>query len=86
VTRQSQKELNPLYVTFVDVSEAFDSVSRQSIRKAANRLGAPDLLISKSLYENDTTRLKVRGQLGRVIQVQRGVRPGDPLPPFCSTP
>lgn len=46
MTRQSQKELNPLYVTFVDVSEAFDSVSRQSILTAAARLGAPDRLIS----------------------------------------
>ena len=84
VVRHSKGNKRPLFVGFVDVAKAFDSVSRLSILKAAARLGVPNLLLSyiQSLYENDTTRLKVRGTFSRKIHVLRGVRQGDPLSPL----
>ena len=84
VGRHCQRNLRPLYVCFIDVAKAFDSVSRQSILRAAARLGVPDLMLSYIglLYKNDITRLKVKGTLGREIRVRRGVRQGDPLSPI----
>ena len=50
-SRQERKKLN---MTFVDVSKAFDSVSHESIIRAASRLGAPSLFMRylSELYRN----------------------------------
>lgn len=64
----------------IDLRKAFDSVSHYSIRRAFRRAGAPDraLNLIKQFYANASTEIR----RDTVIQVNRGVRQGDPLSPF----
>lgn len=74
----------PVFVTFIDVAKAFDSVSHESMLIAAKRVGVPDTLLTYigELYSGTVTRLKVGKSLSDRITVLRGVRQGDPLSPL----
>jgi hypothetical protein len=88
IVRHCQKGLKPLFVSFVDVKKAFDSVSRHTILSAAARLGVPDLLLSyiRSVYEGDSTRLKPGARLSREIRAHRGVKQGTLCLPYYLMP
>ncbi len=80
----AQSQLRPLYLTFIDVRMAFDSVSRDSILLSAERLEIPEHLIAylRCFYTGATTRFRVGGKESSPIVIGRGVRQGDPLSPF----
>ena len=82
--RDRTKHRKPVFVTFIDVAKAFDSVSHDSILIAARRVGVSETVISyvQSLYSGTTTRLKAGGSMSDPITVRRGVRQGDPLSPL----
>ena len=73
----------PTGLAFLDVSKAFDSVSHDSIFLAAALAGIPQPLVEyiRSLYAGSCTRLRVSGELSEEVNVNRGVRQGDPLSP-----
>ena len=70
----------PLAMATIDVAKAFDSVSHESILRAAERLGVPDKLkeLLASLYHGATTEIRRDTK----IQLKQGVRQGDPWSPF----
>ena len=74
----------PVFVTFIDVAKAFDSVSHQTLIIAARRVGVPDIVLEyiASLYTGTTTRIKVGKLLSDKIHVQRGVRQGAKGPSY----
>ena len=80
-SRQERKKHN---MTFVDVSKAFDSVSHESIIRAASRLGTPPLLTRylSELYRSCQVHIRMGKELSRAIRVGRGVRQGDPMLPM----
>ena len=81
IIKDQMTNTKPLHVTFADVAKAFDSVSHDTIRLAATRLGVPRSLTSyiDRLYTGCTTQLRLSKGLSRPITVRRGVRQGDPL-------
>ena len=70
-----------LYIAFLDVRKAFDSVSHESLILAAQRAGCPSPLLAyiRHIYANGRTRLKIGGRLSEPISVAQGVKQGDPL-------
>ena len=78
---QNPEHPKPVYLAFLDVKKAFDSVSIQSVLLAAKRAGVPPHLLAyiRDFYGNSTTRLKVGDERSALIRVLQGVKQGDPL-------
>ncbi|KAJ3640264.1 hypothetical protein Zmor_003573 [Zophobas morio] len=68
----------------LDIKKAFDSVSHESVRRALRRVGVPDYLFHyiSSTLNDSVTSISVGSSTSRVVQINRGVRQGDPLSPF----
>jgi len=62
------------------VSKVFDSVSHQTLWVACRKLGVPEHLIKylKGFYDKGTTKLKLPRKMGREIEINRGIKQGDP--------
>ena len=71
----------PTAFAWLDVRKAFDSVSHESLIKAAGRLGVPGPLLRyiAAIYRGGTTRLTQNGKKTDRITVGQGVRQGDLL-------
>ena len=69
-----------LYVAFIDVKKAFDSVSHESILLACRRIGIPEPVIEyiRGMYCRSTTRLTVGGRRSDPIRCRQGVKQGEP--------
>ena len=55
----------PLYVAYVDLKSAFDSVDRAAIWKALRSTGVPQIILNliKDLYTGTQSRVRVKGHL-----------------------
>ena len=80
-TAQDSRHPRSLYLAFLDVRKAFDSVSHESLLLAAKRAGIPLplLVYIKDYYSRSTTRLKAGGAFSPPISVLQGVKQGCPL-------
>ena len=78
--RLSHEKHTPLAAAFVDVAKAFDTVSHETIIRAAISYGAPSPLVNylRALYSRSEVTLDGK----RTIVCNRGVRQGDPLSPL----
>ena len=76
-------KLKPLYIAFLDIRKAFDTVSHETLIKACERSGVPQPLVRylSNVHKGNTTRLK-EDVLDRDIPVNVGVRQGDPISTF----
>lgn len=79
VIKHCTTQLCPGIVAFLDFRKAFDSLYHQSLLRAAERWGLPDILVRyiADLYSKASTTI-----MGRETQIRRGVLQGDPLSPF----
>ena len=81
-----------LYVLFVDLKKAYDSVLRAALRLVLQRLGVPPqmLRLIQSLHENMEARVRVGDGFTDPIMVRNGLRQGCTLAPtlfnlyFCA--
>ena len=87
VLRQLQEKCieqnKPLYLTFVDLTKAFDSVSRSGMWKILERLGCPPRFMSMviQLHEGQRGQVKYKNDLSTPFPISTGVKQGCVLAP-----
>ncbi|CAF1640430.1 unnamed protein product [Adineta ricciae] len=72
---------NSIYVSLVDVSKAFNSVSHQSIVRLLTQNGAPSMLIDLIVdqYNNVSTVINCAGEISGRIDISSGAKQAGPL-------
>ena len=73
----------PLYVAFVDLTKAFDTVSREGLYLALAKIGCPPKLLSLviSFHENMKGTVQFDGNLSEAFDIRKGVKQGCVLAP-----
>jgi len=73
----AKEHLKPMYMVFLDVSKAFDSVDRDALFAAAKRVGVPTKLTNylRGVYSKAKVRIKGDNEF---LDQTAGVRQGDP--------
>ena len=75
----------PLYMCFVDLQKAYDSVDRELLWKVLARAGVPSVMIDVIHQFHDGMRARVRmddGELSEWFEVTQGLRQGCVLSPL----
>ena len=87
VLRQLQEKCReqnrPLYVTFVDLTKAFDTVSRKGLWQILERLGCPPKFMNMitQLHENQVGQIRLNSDLSEPFPIANGVKQGCVLAP-----
>ena len=87
VLRQLQKKCREqnkgLCATFVDLTKAFDTVSRTGLWLILERLGCPPkfLQMAIELHENQRGQIRLNGDLSKPFPISNGVKQGCVLAP-----
>lgn len=77
------EQQRPLYVVFVDLSKAFDNVSRSGLYSILKRLGCPDTLLSLLIgfHQDMKATVQCNGERSETINIMSGVKQGCVLAP-----
>ena len=80
---KSVEQSHPLYVAFIDLTKAFDTVSRSALYNILKLLGCPETLLSVlvALHENMKARVQFDGSMSKTFPICRGVKQGCVLAP-----
>ena len=72
-----------LYVLFVDLKKAYDSVPRPALWKVLDKCGVPPVMLKiiKSLHEGMQAAVRVNTEITRSFEVRNGLRQGCTLAP-----
>ena len=78
-----QEQHQDLYMTFVDLTKAFDTVSRSGLWKIMAKFGCPNKFIDlvRSFHDGMQVRVQDDGELSEPILVTNGVKQGCVLAP-----
>jgi len=85
--RQLQEKRNkqnmPLYIAFIDLTKAFDLVSRQGLFAILLKIGCPPNLfnIAKSFHTNTRATIQFDGSVSNSFQIKSGVKQGCLIAP-----
>lgn len=73
-----------LYLTFIDLKAAFDTVDRREIWKTLRELGVDKGLISaiRSTYKTVRAKVQVAGERSEEFEMNKGIKQGDSLSPL----
>ena len=73
----------PLYVVFIYLTKAFDTVSRSGLYNILKLLGCPETLLSilVAFHENMKARVQFHGSMSKTFPICRGVKQGCILAP-----
>ena len=72
----------PLYLAFVDLTKAFDTVSREGLYVALAKIGCPPKLLSlvRSFHRNVRGTVKFDGNISESFDIRNGVKQVRPSP------
>ena len=86
IIEQSLEWNSPLYITFIDFENAFDSVDCTTLWKLFAHYGILEKIIRliRTTYEPSTCRVVHNGSLTEPFSILSGVHQGCLLSPFCS--
>jgi len=75
---KSVEQSRSLYVVFIDLTKAFDTVSRSGLYNILKLLGCPETLLSilVAFYENMKARVQLDGSMSKTFPICRGVKQG----------
>ena len=84
ILKQSKEWNSSLYVNFLDIEKAFDSIHRESLWKILRHYGIPLKLVNiiKMLYDNFRSQVICNTELTDPFTVNTGVKQGCILSPF----
>jgi len=77
------EQQRPLYVAFIDLTKAFDLVSRSGLFAILRRFGCPDTLLNiiLKLHDNMHATVQVSGSRSRRFPIKRGAKQGCVVAP-----
>lgn len=80
---KSREQNKGLYATFVDLTKAFDTVSRTGLWLILERLGCPPKFLQMviQLHENQRGQIRLNGDLSEPFAISNGVKQGCVLAP-----
>ena len=78
VIEKCREQHKDLFISFIDLSKAFDSVDRTLLWKILEKCGCPSKIIDivRQLHDGMQVRVKVSGDLFEPFDVTRGVEQG----------
>ena len=76
-----------LYMVFVDLTKAFDTISRYGLWQILRKIGCPDLFfdIIRSFHEGMVARVQDQGQTSEPFSVTNGTKQGCVMTPLLFT-
>jgi hypothetical protein len=79
--RDSLIKNNPLKIVSIDQSKAFDKINHNFLFSLLTHLKLGDRIIKiiKNLYINSKAVICINGKLSGLIEIERGIKQGDPL-------
>jgi hypothetical protein len=70
----------PLYLAFIDIAKAYDSVHRPTLWKILQTIGIPPKLLAllKTLYGENNCRVKFCNKFSKSLKLLEGLKQGCP--------
>ena len=84
LVEKSLEHHSELCLCFIDLSKAYDSVSREALMAVLRKYGVPGHTVSlvEQMYAGTWCRVKLEGEVSERFEVQTGVRQGCVLSPI----
>ena len=76
-----------LYMVFVDLTKAFDTISRDGLWQILRKIGCPDLFVDiiRSFHDGMVARVQVQGKTSEPFSVTNGTKQGCVMAPLLFT-
>ena len=76
-----------LYTVFVDMTKAFDTISRYGLWQTLRKIGCPDLFVDiiRLFHEGMVARVQDQGQTSEPLSVTNGTKQGCVMAPLIFT-
>ena len=83
LVEKSWEHRTKLFMTFIDLKKAYDSIPRCALWTALRKLGVPEKTIQliRSFHQNMEARISLEGELSEAIEVENDLRQGCCMAP-----